>query len=56
MSEKSEFRFCPQCKSENITETDYEDDDGEEDTDGRACSDCGWEGDVGELVMIEGKP
>ena len=47
---KDEFIYCPRCGSSHITETDYEDENGEEDTDGRACSECGWEGDIGELV------
>lgn len=58
---KNKFRYCPQCESDKITETDYEiidpdcedPDDAPEyivDDDGRACDDCNWEGDVTELV------
>lgn len=50
----SKFIYCPQCGSSNITDTDYEEEnaDGEYEVDdnGRACDDCNWEGDVGELV------
>ena len=45
-----EFIYCPRCGSKNISETDYEDENGDEDSDGRACNDCNWEGDVQELV------
>ncbi len=45
-----EFIYCPRCESSNINETDYEGEDGEEDTEGRRCLDCGWEGDIDELV------
>ena len=44
-----EFIYCPQCGSSDLRETDYEE-DGIEDTGGRECNDCGWEGDVAELV------
>lgn len=48
------FIYCPRCGSDKISETDYEEEnaDGEYevDDDGRACNECGWEGDVGELV------
>ena len=45
-----EFIYCPRCGSKNISETDYEDENGDEDSDGSACNDCNWEGDVQELV------
>lgn len=45
-----EFIYCPRCGSKKIEATDYEDENGEEDTDGRRCDDCGWEGDSEELV------
>ena len=44
------FIYCPQCGEKNISQTDYENEDGEGDTEGRRCDDCGWEGDVSELV------
>ena len=47
---KDKFIYCPRCGSDNIYETYYEDENGEEDLDGRACEECGWEGDIGELV------
>lgn len=48
---EDEFIYCPRChSSEYIEETDYEDESGEIDTNGRACDACGWEGDVSELV------
>jgi hypothetical protein len=51
MSDKNkQFIFCPTCGSEKMDETDYEDENGEEDTDGRRCLECGWEGDLSELV------
>lgn len=54
VSAKSKFRFCPRCDSEDIYQTDYEEEnaDGEYevDDDGRACNSCTWEGDVSELV------
>lgn len=45
-----EFIYCPRCKSKNIEATDYEDENGEEETEGRRCADCGWEGDADHLV------
>lgn len=45
-----QFIYCPQCGSDQLSETDYENEDGEVDTDGRHCDKCQWEGDVGELV------
>jgi ribosomal protein S27AE len=45
----SVFIFCPRCGGTNIADTDYEV-DGATDFDGRVCEDCGWEGDVAELV------
>lgn len=48
-----EFKYCPQCGSDEIGETDYEDENGQEDTEGRCCSKCSWEGDVSELVCKE---
>jgi predicted RNA-binding Zn-ribbon protein involved in translation (DUF1610 family) len=50
MNSTKRFIYCPQCKNSTITETDYEDENGVEDTQGRKCEECGWEGDVGELV------
>jgi hypothetical protein len=44
------FIYCPQCKSDKIEETDYENEDGSTDDNGRRCAACGWEGDVGELL------
>jgi predicted RNA-binding Zn-ribbon protein involved in translation (DUF1610 family) len=48
------FIHCPNCGGTNIVDTDYEEEnaDGEYevDEDGRACEDCGWEGDDSELV------
>jgi hypothetical protein len=49
---KSKFKYCPQCGSNKIRQTDYEKEDGTEDTDGRAREKCRWEGDVGELVCL----
>jgi hypothetical protein len=49
----SDFIHCPCCKGVNIEDTDYEDENGEEDTEGRRCLDCNWEGDVSELVTIK---
>lgn len=46
----AKFIYCPQCKNSTIIETDYEDENGEEDTQGRRCEECGWEGDISELV------
>ena len=43
------FIYCPQCGGSNLEQTDYEDENGEEDFDGRRCLDCDWEGDVEEL-------
>ena len=48
-----EFIYCPRCGSKKIEATDYEDENGEEDTDGRRCEDCGWEGDRDLLVCAE---
>lgn len=46
-----EYIHCPRCGSANIEQTDYEvDENGTEDEEGRACEDCGWEGDDSELV------
>ena len=47
--EMSEFIYCPNCESD-VEQTDYENEDGEEDTNGRRCLNCNWEGDVSELV------
>ena len=44
-----DFKYCPQCGSDKIEQTDYEREDGTEDTDGRRCLACDWEGDVSEL-------
>lgn len=51
--DKGEFRFCPNCGSDEIEQTDYELEDGTEDTAGRACTQCRWEGDRTELVCKE---
>lgn len=48
-----EFIYCPWCKSGNLKQTDYEDENGKEDIGGRRCLDCGWEGDEQELVCKE---
>jgi len=45
-----EDKYCPYCGSEKIFQTDYENEEGVEDTEGRGCEDCHWEGDVSELV------
>lgn len=47
---ENEFIYCPRCGSKDIEATDYEDENGEEDTAGRRCNECGWEGDTSELV------
>lgn len=49
MTKKLEFIHCPRCGSTNLEPTDYEDENGNEDEDGRRCLDCSWEGDVSEL-------
>ena len=46
----SKFIYCPDCESDNLEQTDYEDEDGEEDICGSRCRECGWEGDMSELV------
>jgi len=46
----SDFILCPDCERGYLEQTDYENEDGEEDTNGRRCLQCGWEGDVSELV------
>ena len=46
----NKFILCPTCGSKEIEQTDYEDENGEEDTDGRRCLKCGWDGDISELV------
>lgn len=50
---RNKFICCPQCGSDKIQKTDYEIEDGVVDEDGRLCEDCGWEGDVTELVQRE---
>ena len=45
-----EFIYCPDCGSRDLAQTDYEDESGEEDTNGRRCNKCRWEGDISELV------
>lgn len=50
---RTDFAFCPQCEGSDLSQTDYEKEDGTEDTDGRHCDDCGWEGDVAELVSLD---
>jgi hypothetical protein len=47
------FIYCPQCGSDQLEITDYEDENREEDTDGRRCLTCNWEGDLSELVCHE---
>ena len=47
------FIFCPSCEGCNLEQTDYEDENGEEDINGRRCLGCGWEGDVSELVCMD---
>jgi hypothetical protein len=47
------FVCCPTCGSDQLEATDYEDERGEEDTDGRRCLKCRWEGNVCELVTEE---
>ena len=49
----SKFAYCPNCNSGDLEQTDYEDEYCDEDTDGRRCCQCGWEGDVCELVCID---
>lgn len=49
----ADFIYCPNCDSADTEQTDYENENGEEDTDGRRCQKCGWEGDVSELVCKE---
>ena len=46
----SKFIYCPDCGRDNLKHTDYEDEEGHVDDDGRRCDVCGWEGDVTELV------
>lgn len=48
--EDNKFIYCPRCGGDWIEETDYENEDGEIDQDGRRCNDCDWEGDQSELV------
>lgn len=50
-----EFNQCPRCGSTNIDETDYERDEENEFGDDHSeadvsCNECGWEGDIAELV------
>lgn len=52
----NEFIYCPRCESGDIEETDYEDENGDEDTEGRRCNSCGWEGDRSELVCKDVAP
>ncbi len=47
------YNICPRCGSTCIASTDYETEDAAIDFDGRVCEDCGWEGDVAELVCDE---
>jgi predicted RNA-binding Zn-ribbon protein involved in translation (DUF1610 family) len=44
-----QFIYCPQCGSDDISDCDYEDGDGEP-TEDLFCQDCGWEGVPAELV------
>lgn len=53
IKKSGEFIHCPDCKGSSIVQTDYENEDGSEDEDGRACDDCGWEGDDSELVAAD---
>jgi len=46
----NEFNLCPDCGDDDLEQTDYEDENGEENINGRRCLTCGWEGDVSELV------
>ena len=46
----SDFLLCPDCEWGDLEQTDYENEDGKEDINGRRCLTCGWEGDVSELV------
>lgn len=50
MNSSKRFIYCPQCKNSTTSETDYEDENGKIDTQGRRCEECGWEGAVDELV------
>lgn len=45
-----EYIYCQQCESADIEVTDYEDENGEEDVNGRRCRECKWEGNCDELV------
>ena len=47
------FLYCPQCGEKNISQTDYENNDGEDYTEWRRCNYCGWEGDISKLVCIK---
>lgn len=49
----SEFIYCPYCGSNNIEQTDYENENGNVDIYGRRCLKCGWEGQADELVCTE---
>lgn len=49
----NKFIYCPNCNSNNLEQTDYEDETEEEDINGRRCCQCGWEGDVSEFVCID---
>lgn len=49
----NKFNHCPQCNGERIEQTDYEDENGKEDVDGRRCLDCKWEGSIFELVCAD---
>ncbi len=49
---KNEYIHCPRCGSTDISETDYEDENGDEE-EGRRCDNCSWEGDISELVSKE---
>ena len=53
MSTYYEYICCPRCDGKNIVETDYEDENGEEQQTGRRCDDCGWDGDITELVSAK---
>ena len=55
MSDSDKYNNCPRCGSTHIIETDYEEDTNsslDEDSDGRRCEECDWEGDVTELVDL----
>ena len=50
---QNEYIHCPRCGSTEITDSDYEDENGEDDIYGRRCGGCSWEGDLSELVSVK---